>query len=277
VTPSRAVTRSDYPGNEGQWRASIERRLEKLFTLITTQPVKEVAEGSDLSVRGVLKLIGSLDLTGTMSLKSATGNELMRLGEMIFGRGLEITRDDGTVAFRFRKLFDTSTKQAWVLCDSAGHSVVEEAAFGPGLSRPYLEHPFQPVAATSGSPVTCGPHGFERTVSSGSWTTIFEYDGKAQNAFLDLKFWVICSDGSTAGELQIIDLATGTPLSGFVLPAWLQTIPAGTVTLTAFDPTPDQIILIGFPIGGTMRLGIQGRRTAGSGSITVSLAQAMGG
>jgi hypothetical protein len=230
-----------------------------------------VEEGKSLLVRGLLSVVGSV------SLKSALGDELVRLGSMVYGRGLEFKRNDGSVAFSFRQIFENSTQQSWVWLDAFGNSVAEEAALGPGLGRPYLEHPFHPVAAGSGDPVTCGPHGFERTVSSGAWTTLFEYDGKAQNGFLDLRFWAICSDGTTAGELQIIDLDTGTPLSGFLLPAWVQTIPAGTVTLTAFDPTPDQIILIGFQIGGPMRLGIQARRTAGAGSITVSLASAIGG
>jgi hypothetical protein len=236
-----------------------------------------VESGKSLLVKGLLSVVGRLDLTGTLSMKTTDGTELFRMGDMTFGRGIAMTRDDGSDAFVLRKPFSDGDQQQWVLYDMNGASVIAENPLTGGLSRPYLEHPFQPVAATSGTAVTCGPYGYERTTSSTSFETLFAWDGKRQNGFLDLKIAAVCSDGSTAGEMQVVNLDTMVPLPGYVLAPWLATIPAGTTTLTLFDPTPDQVDTAGVGVGAQLRLGLQVRRTAGSGSITVAVPQAIGG
>lgn len=241
-----------------------------------------VEVGKSLIIKGTLLVIGKLDVTGTVSMKSEDGEELFRLGDMEFGRGVEMKRDNGILAFVLSKVFEVSAQQTWSLRDQRGEQVVAENGLGPGLLQPFLEYPFQPVAAASGTAApTCGPWGWERTTSSGSWTTLFAYDGKVQNPFLDLKFAAVCSDGTTAGEVQVVDLNTGVPLAGFLLPAWVGAIPAGTTVMTLLDPDPAWILLpIWGPtehVGDQMRIGLQCRRTAGAGSITVSVPQAIGG
>ena len=232
-------------------------------------------EGKSLLVRGVLKVVGAFDLTGTLSMKSGDGTELIRMGDMTFGRGLEFKRDDGTRAFGFRRAFDNSSAQDWFWQDRSGNVVIAENDLGPGLRKPNLEHPFQPVAAASGTAVACGPYGWERATSSGTWTTLFVYDGLHQNRFLDLKVAAKCSDATTAAELRVVDEDTGTPLSGFFRPPWLGVVPAGTTAMTVVDPAPADVATPN-AVGAYMRIGIQARVTAGAGSVTVAIPQAIG-
>lgn len=233
--------------------------------------------GKNLIIKGVLRVVGGLDLTGTLSMKTTDGTELFRMGDMTFGRGIAMTRDNGSEAIVLRKPFSNGDQQQWVMYDQNGAAVIAENPLTGGLSRPYLEHPFQPVSDTSGTAITCGPYGLERTTSATGWTTLFAWDGKRQNGFLDLKIAAVCSDGTTAGEMQVVNLDTMVPLPGYVLAPWLATIPAGTTTLTLFDPTPDQVDTAGVGVGAQLRLGLQVRRTSGSGSITVAVPQAIGG
>lgn len=232
--------------------------------------------GRDFLVRGILKV------TGAVSMVDADGAELLRIGDMFYGRGLEMKRANGVRAFLLAKAFENSTQQTWGFYDQSGQQVVAENSVGRGLYKPFLEYPFQPVTAASGTGAPeYGPYGWERETSSGSWTTLFAYDGKCQNGFLDFKFAAMNSDGATEGEVQVVDLDTGLPLSGFFLPAWLGEIEAGWTTMTELDPESAWIITpvfdFGVPFASQMRLGIQVRRTTGSGSITLSVPQAIGG
>jgi hypothetical protein len=236
-----------------------------------------VDAGKNLIIRGALRVVGALDLTGTMSMKSAAGDELVRMGDMPFGRGFELKRDNGIQAYVLAKPFTEDDQQTFHLIDQFGADLFSESPLTGGIYRPHLEHPFEPISATSGTAVLCGPYGFERTTSSATFETLFMHDGKRQNGFIDLKIAAKCSDGTTAGVVQLVDLATGLPLPGFFLPSWLAVIPAGTTSMTVFDPSPDQALIAGFAVGAPMRLGLQARRTAGAGSITVSIAQSIGG
>jgi hypothetical protein len=262
--------RDDLQGLRRRLRA-IEDAIK--FTASSTDRVGRatIEVGRDFLVRGLLKVIGDV------SLLDADGNELVRLGDMPYGRGLGFYRENGVQAFGLSKPFSVDDQQRWFLTDRAGTPIVEESILRPGLGRPYLELPLQPVAAASGTAVSCGPYGWERTTSSTSWETLFAYDGKAQNGFLDTKFAVKCSDGSTSGEVQVIDDLTATPLIGFFLPAWLGTIPLGTTTMTVIDPTTDQLMTPLVTPGEPMRLAVQVRRTAGAGSITLAVPQSIGG
>ena len=250
-----------------------EMRAEKRLATST------VGEGGSLQVVGELAVVGEIDLTGDLSMKSGDGAEMIRMGDTAYGRGLEFMRSNGVAAFLLRKAFSTSTRETWSLLDAGGVSVVEENALGAGLGRPFLELPFQPYAATSGTAVTCGPYGFERTTSSTSWETLFAYDGKAQNYLIDFKFAAMCSDATTAAEIQVVNLDDGTPRPGYLLSSWLGAVPAGTTTMTVLDPSPDKVIsrVSTVGAGGYQRLGVQVRVTAGTGTVTLAIPQAMGG
>lgn len=276
MTQPRAVTREDFPETDGHWRAGVETRLKKLFTMVASSPVKEVAQGSSFAVRGLL------DLVGSMEMRSAVGDLLIRMGSMPLGdRGLQFFRENGTKLFEMRKVTQPTNPQTWTFFDNGGHAIVAEQDLFGGLAKPMLEHPFQPVATAPGTPVTCGPYGFERThpgtEAINTWKTLFVHDGKRQNTYLDLKVAVICSDATTAGEIRVVDEVSGDQLGGFLIDPWIGVIPAGTTTLTVLDPIGNQVLLTAVDVHAVMRLGLQVRRTAGSGSITLSVAQAIGG
>lgn len=270
-----------YDDSLGNLRKDLEdlRALVKESLAAKRLARSAMAEGGSMIIRGILTIAGRLDVMGDVLLKSGAGDDVVRMGTMPHGdTGLEFRREDGTQAFSMAKPFGPDSPQMWLLYDRIGQQVVAENSLGPGLSRPHLEHPVQPVAATSGTAVTCGPYGWERQTSSTAWVTLFAYDGKVQNPFVDFKFAAFCSDGTTAGEIQVVDLETGTPLSGFLEGAWVGSVPAGTTAYLIVDPPSTRVATPDVSdFGSYMRLGVQVRRTAGTGSITIAVPQAIGG
>lgn len=228
-------------------------------------------------LRAAKRVITDLTIPGSGGV--TTGGIIIMGTQAQGDRGMTFNREDGTEAFSLRKPLSPSDPQSWVLRDRSGNPVVSESSFSGGIGRPQLDLPFQPVAATSGTAVTCGPYGWERVTSSASWTTLFAYDGKAQNYLLDFKFAAVCSDAVTAGEIQVVDLATGNPRPGFIASPWVGSIPAGTTTMTVFDPDPNKVVsMVATQVPGSyQKLGVQVRVTAGTGSITLAVAQAIGG
>lgn len=212
---------------------------------------------------------------------TANGEEVFRIGDMEFGdRGLIARRQDGSVAFAVKRLSaDTFVGQSVAIYDGSEIQVLSTDAILGGLRAPYFEIPFQPYSATPGTSITCGPYGFERTTTSGTFETVFVYDGKRQNVFLDAKVAARASDATTTGEVRIVDLATGTPLPDFFGgPSWVGTIPASSTSYLVLDPGASQAVTAstgGF--GSYMRLGVQARRTAGAGTLTIAVPSALGG
>jgi hypothetical protein len=274
---ARGIDTND-PGWVNRKFLALERKIEALRSE-RRAAATTIGEGGELFIRGLLRIAGALDLTGTLSMKSEDDVEMVRMGDMTFGRGFELKRDDGSAALRFRKAFSNSPLQAWSLADRNGQTVVGENTLGgAGLGRPHLEHPFQPYSAATGTAVTCGPYGWERTTSVAAWTTLFVYDGKVQNPYLDLKVAAFCSDATTAGEIRVINLDTGVALPGFLEPAWLGLVPLATTTYLVVDPPNTRIVMPGIAsIGSYVRIGIQVQRTAGAGSITLAVPQSIGG
>ena len=188
-------------------------------------------------------------------------------------RQLEASRSPGKVArsAALRALQDATDAQIEVI--SKGY--VAESPFGNGLGRPVLSVPMQPVG-TTGTAVTCGPFGWERTTTSGTFETLFRNEGMRQNAAWMPVLSVRCSDGTTSGEAQFVDLATGTALVEVLSPTSLYAIALGTTVDTLLGPTAPGLLLPQ-PYGTTALLGIQVRRTAGAGTITVAVRQSIGG
>ena len=153
---------------------------------------------------------------------------------------------------------------------------VAASQIGDGLGAPFLALPVQPVAASPGTAVTCGAHGFERATTSATFETLFAHVGYQQNLLWRPGFIVRCSDGTTAGEVQAVDLLTGTPLNVFGGAAWLGVVAAGTTIDTALAEPVGGLLLPGV-WGAQIRIGIQARRTAGAGSLTVSVTKSIGG
>ena len=263
--------------NDPGW---INREIQKLRREVESLRSERRAAATSIET-GDIRLAngGSLIVDGgDVVMLDVDGSEIFRIGAMEFGdRGMVIKRENGETALEVRRLSGAFGEQGLAIYANGTRLLETDELFG-GLRRPFFEHPFQPVSATPGTAVTCGPYGLERSTTSGTFETLFVYDGKRQNPLLDLKVAALCSDGTTAGEVRIVDLATGTQLPGFLDPAWLGVIAAGTTTYTVLDPTAGQAVAASAASAMSyVRLGIQVRRTAGSGSITLAVPQSIGG
>src|SRR5688500_12929403 len=126
------------PGWTNRKLQKIERAIEALRSE-RRAAATTIAEGGSLRVRGFPRVVGSPVLTGTLSMKSEDDVEMVRMGDMPFGRGFELKRDDGSQALVFRKPFSNSTTQLWELTDRQGQVIVSESPLGGGLNRPHLE------------------------------------------------------------------------------------------------------------------------------------------
>jgi len=155
-----------------------------------------------------------------------------------------------------------------------GDGYVSTSNSGEGLGTPWLALPMQPVGA-AGTALTCGPYGFERATTSAAFETLFRHESIRQNVLWRPRLVVRCSDGTTTGEVQAVDLDTGLPLHVFAGTAWLAAVPAGVVADTALGPGVSLVAPVAW--GQPMRLGIQGRRVSGVGTMTLSVVQSIGG
>ena len=133
----------------------------------------------------------------------------------------------------------------------------------------------QPVIATSGTAVTYGADGLERPCISATFETIYQYTGTQQNVLWNLRLAVHTSDTTTAAELQALDLATGTPLMRFGALPWLPAHPVGSTAVVVHEPAGG--LLLPGAWGSEPKLGVQARRTAGIGTVTVSVTKSIGG
>lgn len=164
-------------------------------------------------------------------------------------RGWIVRRADATIVLA---LFDASPgdggpatyRQALNWFDRAGNVVMaDDTDGGVGLARPYL-------------PWTFTNDGDNRTTTSGAFVTLHTFAGYRQHPRMTIGLSAFASDGSTAGEVQIVsgvDVLAGPttiPTGGSIAPEYTFTLPAGShMQLDYID--------------------IQARRTAGSGDITV--------
>lgn len=190
-------------------------------------------------------------------------------------RQLEATRSPGKVkrSAALQELQEATDRAIEVI--SKGY--VAESQIGVGLGRPVLSVPMQPVGA-AGTAVTCGPFGWERTTVSAAFETLFRNEGMRQNPAWAPALAVRCSDATTAGEVQFVDLTTGVAVAlvEVLSSTSLYTIAAGTTVDTLLAPQAPGLLLPQ-AYGDTARLGIQARRTAGAGTITVAVRQSIGG
>lgn len=131
--------------------------------------------------------------------------------------------------------------------------------------------PFQPIAAASDTVVECGPRGFERESTSTAWETLFVHDGQRSGRVLTLRLYVMASDGSTAGQVQVVDESGGEVLPDHAGVTWAGAIATGTTTLTLISA---QIGLTRWKTGVPMRVGIQVKRTAGAGTLRLAVGAA---
>ena len=204
------------------------------------------------------------------------GSEILLLGEMIHGdRGFVITRADGTIAFEMRKTFSNSTTQSVYIRDDDGAVLLAEESLGDGIAQPYLPIPLQPVTATS-TALSTGPYGPQVAVTSGTFVTTHQAWYARHNQYGLFRIRVAASDLTTAGEVQVINVATGTPLNPFFQPAWLGTRAAGSTGYTEVVTSGADGLLLPGVMHSEISVAVQVRRTAGAGTLTVAVPTAHG-
>lgn len=238
---------------------NIEAAVQQVRGVIARRPKFEVSDG-DLTVDG-----------GDVLMLDTDGSVLFRLGTQEQGdRGITIWRDDASLALGLRKPFDPSDSQILQLLDNEENVIFQEEVFGTGLGKPYLPVPLQPVGGTA----TAGTYGWERSVTSATFVDVFRWEGVRQNRWYRPVLNVRTSDGTTAGEVQVVD-GSGTVLSGFFQPTWTATIAAGVTTDRETKPPYG----LGFTadVDAVQVVRVQARRTAGAGTLSVSVRASEGG
>lgn len=184
----------------------------------------------------------------------STGTSTVYVGQLGFndgsGRvqgGLVFRRADGTAAFGLADNgtvpgHDFQQNLAWF--DKTGHIVVAEDGDGNGIANPYI-----PLGQwTSNNPPL-------DTTTSASFTTLQTCGGYRQHPRIALQCLVRCSDGTTAGQVRVID-GTGAAVGA------VTSVAAGSFTYINF-PTAD----LAGDFGSAVVLSLQARRTAGAGTI----------
>lgn len=262
-------TAAEHRDLEARFR-KIERQLRDVLAAVTRRPKFEVSAG-DLTILG-----GNLVVDGgDFLLLDTDGSTVFRLGPQFFGdRGVTISREDGSQALSMSQPFSGFDGQIITIQDRFGSVLMQEAAFGTGHDAPYLPLPFHPVTAASTAANT-GPHGLEVATTSGTFADLFRWRGIRSNPWLRFRMQVKCSDLTTAAEVQVVDVGTGTPLSPFLASPWLGSRATGSTAYVAVDPA----VGLGAPgdPGDMVELAVQVRRSAGAGTVTVALDTATGG
>jgi hypothetical protein len=266
------------PAQPEPWRSlwkeirSIKEQLRRLHNA-------SAFSGSGLSVTGSITQKGSITIApdglllvdgGDVVMRNEAGVEVFRIGIMPYGdRGLIIRREDGTVALQLRKLFSPAdTQQVFQILDRDGNVIAGDAGLSvSGFDAPHIPLAFIPTDYDSSVNA--------QTTSSGTFVATHEYRGFKQNPFFRPQFMVKCSDGTTAGEIQIYDVVGAAYLPGFFTGVRKATIPTGTTTYTLFEL--DGAVVLPGAMSSALHIEIHVRRTAGAGSLTVAPVRTVAG
>jgi hypothetical protein len=239
-----------------------------------------MAEYSDTSIANLLARIDKLQSrlerlerapragntaidTGEFTVKDpVTGNVILRVGQQEHGdTGVSIYREDGTLALQIAKPFSPADEQAMRMLNKS-----EEIIGGDNILAVTGTALYNNITPTKTSDTGVA-------VTSGTFVDIYDIDGPYISPAHTLVFSAICSDGSTAGEVRVVNKDTGTSLTGFFVTIDPEEIPAGTTTLTDFTILGGTSGISQYYVtrnmGETIRHSVQARRTAGAGTVTV--------
>jgi hypothetical protein len=231
-----------------------------------TDPGQVVQSGSvTIPTDGLLLVDG-----GDVVLRNDAGVDVLRIGVQEFGDvGLRIRREDGSTALQMRKLFTPGdTLQVFQVLDRDGNVIAGDA----GLSTAGFDAPHIPLAFI---PTNYDSSTNAQTISSGTFAATHEHRGFKQNPFFRPQFMVKCSDGTTAGEIQLYDVVGAGYLIGFFTGVRKATIPVGTTTYTLFEL--DGAVMLPGVMSDALHIEVHVRRTAGAGSITVAPVRTVAG
>lgn len=241
--------------------AELVRRIEALERAVRERGGANSLANASIPTGGTTTVNG-----GVFQLTDITGTVLFRVGPQLYGdRGSQAVRADGSVAWKIAKLFaPTDTQQRYQQYDPAGRIIGGDSQLSPtGFDSPHVPLVWRPVDRSDA-----------KTTTSATFVSLFEHRGIRGNPGLPIQFSVLCSDATTAGEVQVIDTATGSPLAPFFAAPWVGTIAAGTTTATLL--TAAALLLPG-AANDAYTLQIQARRTAGTGSVSIAVAGSVGG
>lgn len=222
-------------------------------------------------IAGIVGSGGIIQTTRNLSVTADGGTEIFRIGGMAQGdRGVAITRESGVPAFELRKPFSPADQQQVYIFDADGNQIFAETIFGTGLERPYLSMPLDPIGGT----LAVGPFGLEQATTSGTFVDLFRWQGARQNQWYRPVLNVRCSLADTAAEVRIIN-AAGTVLTPFLAGGWVATAAAGVTTDREVVPPGGLELTTAY--GSDQVIRVQARRTAGTGTVTVSVKKSEGG
>ena len=124
-----------------------------------------------------------------------------------------------------------------------------------GSDRPSIPVPLMPVDTA-----------FERSTTSGTFVDLFTASFRKANAFIEVACLARCSDGTTSGELQVVN-HVGDPLPVFFASQTPVVIPVGTTANAAF--LTQQLFSPGTEVHEAIIVTVQARRAAGAGSVII--------
>lgn len=209
------------------------------------------------ALRRGITLNGAVLSQGALEVRTDDGQVIVRLGRFEQDgqtvHGIAVYRHDGSLQ---AWLWDTTAEDGGgSLRDASGNVLFADDTSGNGLARPQVPLTF--TSATSTAPTD--------TTTSGSFTDLQYAKYRPQHPRLAVTVLARSSDGSTTGELQV--------LVGGVALAAAQTVTAGMFGSLTFGPatlpgayshlTPVDVV-------------VQGRRTAGAGTIGARVLAAYG-
>lgn len=170
-----------------------------------------------------------------------------------FPPGFVFRRANGALVF---DLEGAGTAQYWALRDEQNNNLMsDDSLTGQGLARPYI-------------PLVSGVHynkTFSVTTTNASFEGMYIFRFSKQHPQYFVDPMVKCSDGTTAGEIQIYNNVTNEIAADPVV------VPAGALQRVPIGP---------FPIAGNhmddCEFELQARRTAGVGTIGIEIYGAYG-
>lgn len=201
-----------------------------------------------LNIQGGQFQVGSILYLGPVTMGSDTSD------------GWIFRRADGASVFVLGGA--SNMDQFWALYDNEQNIIVsDDGQTNRGLARPYINIPFGlhynftfPAATTSGS-------------FGGMWIARFP----KQHPRVQVDVLAKMSDGTTAGEIRLLNNTTGQVIAGptAIAAGFLGVVQLGPVDLT-LGSTMNLIHM------GTIELEVQMRRTAGAGNVSSVIYSAYG-
>lgn len=192
--------------------------------------------------------LGSAVSRGSFRFLDEGGNERIYFGTGTFSGGTSsgwvMRRQNGTSVF---DLGGNPADQFWALRDENGGILIsDDAATGQGLARPWLPIPFASHSATVPTDTT----------TSGTFAGLLSARYTKQHPKLRALILCRASDGTTTGEIRLMKTAGPVQIGNTI------TVNLGQYALLTIGPAD---------VPGShmedMELEVQGRRTAGAGTI----------